>query len=908
MKSHFKYLGILLFVLFSQIGKAQNSSYVKITSEVKGDSLYKLKEYSKALIRYNEALPEYLEQNNKYGLAEIYHDLYITNYRIKEFDKTLIYLEKELEMRKEVGTKEDIGRIYRTFALTYKHLIDYKSAITYFDNSISIRVTNQLYENIAVDLFNLAGLYMTSHDFTMSISKGNESIKYAHDEGNVYLEALNHHNIGMSYSFISDFNNAILHYQLAIKKNKSVENIGQKANSLNSLALIYKGLNDNNKSMSLLKKALQISEDHSDRGLKPMISINMAIILIDEKEYTQAIIYLNEALKISQEIGRKDLEANCYSGLGEYFSSLKDYDNAIIQIEKSLSLKAGHFADDQETQLQLSELYLKIGERQKALNIAKECFRFFNNNGFIEKASVSLSLIGDIYSSQGNDSLAIDYYKRAVDKIENIQFKIGIESQAQNYMKDKNDVYRSLINSLIKINSTDEIFTYLEKLKARLLLDILDRNQINIFGFMTDEEIKNEKILTIELEYINTILRDQENGNQLDSLISVQNTMRNELTEFRDKTYLKYPDLIEYRATSEIVPLRSAKKFLNRREAVIYFMQLEDKLITFVLTRELFEIFNQEVSQDSMNLLISQFNFDIKTIEGEQELDSDASNTLYEILISPIKKALLNKKRICFIPDKILNQLPFQALQNQNTQKYLIEEYAIYSNTSMSTLKWLRNKGTYGSSDLCGFANPYFGESISNQSSHLSELLTPLPATEKEVYSIQDIYDKTNTKIFIGKNATETNFRLWGPNYGVLHLATHAIQNDASPLYSSIVFSPDKDNDGFLEAHEIIKLELNADIVILSACKTAFGEEIKGDGRMGLSRAFFAAEVPTVIGSLWSVNDESTQELMVKFHKKLKQNNTPAVAMQKAQLHLLKSQKYSHPFYWAPFIVMGDSD
>ena len=127
-------------------------------------------------------------------------------------------------------------------------------------------------------------------------------------------------------------------------------------------------------------------------------------------------------------------------------------------------------------------------------------------------------------------------------------------------------------------------------------------------------------------------------------------------------------------------------------------------------------------------------------------------------------------------------------------------------------------------------------------------------------------------------------------------------------MYSSIAFSKEDGEDGFLEAREIIQMELNANLAVLSACKTAFGKQIAGEGMLGLTRAFFTAGVPSVVASLWNVEDNATKKLMVEFHTRLRDGERPAKALQEAQRQLLKSRKYSSPVFWAPFVLMGDSD
>jgi len=145
--------------------------------------------------------------------------------------------------------------------------------------------------------------------------------------------------------------------------------------------------------------------------------------------------------------------------------------------------------------------------------------------------------------------------------------------------------------------------------------------------------------------------------------------------------------------------------------------------------------------------------------------------------------------------------------------------------------------------------------------------------------------------------------------FNYLHFATHGLIDEESPGLSSLVLTSEKSSgeDGFLQAAEIFDLKLNADLVVLSACQTGLGKLIRGEGMVGLTRAFMYAGTPSVVVSLWSVSDISTADLMGEFYKNLIKNKLSKTdALRKAQLSLMTDEKYAHPFYWAPFILVGD--
>lgn len=168
------------------------------------------------------------------------------------------------------------------------------------------------------------------------------------------------------------------------------------------------------------------------------------------------------------------------------------------------------------------------------------------------------------------------------------------------------------------------------------------------------------------------------------------------------------------------------------------------------------------------------------------------------------------------------------------------------------------------------------------------------------------------SRVFIGAEASEARLKSEAANAGILHFATHGILNDAAPMYSHLALAAgDKTEDGLLEAWELLQMNLNANLAVLSACETARGKIGAGEGVIGLSWALFVAGVPSTLVSQWKVESSSTRDLMVGFHRHLKGAvNKPGApkseALRQSVLSLLKKPATNHPFYWAGFVLVGD--
>jgi len=276
---------------------------------------------------------------------------------------------------------------------------------------------------------------------------------------------------------------------------------------------------------------------------------------------------------------------------------------------------------------------------------------------------------------------------------------------------------------------------------------------------------------------------------------------------------------------------------------------------------------------------------------------------------------------LIIVPDGALWELPFQTLQPR-PNRYLIEDAAIAYAPSLTALREMnklrdRKKDAASSSTLLAFGNPALGkQSISGaQAVLMDEKLDPLPEAERQVNAIKQIYGAPKTKVYLDAEASEAHAKAEAGSYRILHFATHGILNNSSPMYSQLLLAQSEGNrneDGLLEAWEIMKLDLKADLVVLSACETGRGRVGAGEGMIGLSWALFVAGSPTSVLSQWKVDSGSTTDLMVEFHRQLKaqlanpgDSFSAARALREADLKLLRSERYRHPFYWAGFVVTG---
>jgi CHAT domain-containing protein len=437
-------------------------------------------------------------------------------------------------------------------------------------------------------------------------------------------------------------------------------------------------------------------------------------------------------------------------------------------------------------------------------------------------------------------------------------------------------------------------------------------------------------------------------------IVALQDSLsrvRGEHREIHREIELQNPRYADLAGITKPLTLREVQQNVLSGAVLVEYAVRNSSLMCWVVTQDSVHFRGTPLDRDSLRAMVTELRqpfLDFR--EGKIYLlttlpyNLELAHKLYTLLIQPIEVYLKEYGQIIIVPDGILHTLPFGSLVTEIVERevdpqtafsqyekatYLIEKYAISYAPSVSVLNPNLKKPPTDDEvegELLAFGNPDFGraprekeETRGLESSLFTFLLRSgeewvfeqLPMAEEEVIEISKVFGGSEPKVFIGEGAKEEIFKEEAPGYRHIHIATHGVFEDKEPLYSRIVFALDDDpkEDGFLEAHEIFNLMLNADLVVLSACETGLGELCAGEGLIGLTRAFMYAGAPSIVASLWSV-DESTCRLMKEFYQNLKEGMTKSEALRQAKITLIHTREggmsYAHPFLWAPFVLVGE--
>jgi len=718
-------------------------------------------------------------------------------------------------------------------------------------------------------------------------------------------------------------------------------------NSLRAnIGVIYHSQGDYQQALSWYQQGLDKDNPQA------VIIGNIAHAYLDLGDFPRALEYSNQSLRIAEKMRVSPVRdsaiisaligiAACYKIQRDYSHALEYYDRALRLAENSKwPVPDPRLAEISKAAMRripellnfMAQVYLLQGNTSRALEIEE---RIMADPPLDPGPGSNLSLLntaGRAYREAGLNEKARKALARAIAGVEYRRSRAaGGEENRQRLFEQLILPYHEMIKMLADEHNAAEAFSYAERSKARALLDVLDSGKVEINKAMTAEEQKQDaqwrrKIAMLNVEFdANRQAGDQ---SRITASKSKLNQARQEYESFQTNLYSLHPELSVTRG--ELKPLTFAEiggLIPNSRTALLEYVVTDEKTFAFVITKDagskpVLRLIPIEVRQPELEKLVERYRDQLAN--GNPEF-SKLSQQLFALLLKPVQAEVQGASSLIIVPDGILWDLPFQALKADD-QRYLIEDHAVSYAQSLTTLREIAKRPGSASRqstdlDLLAFGNPELnGKDVKERvkTGLMDYALEPLPEAEKMVTALGGLYGAARSKVYIGAAATEDRAKAEGPNSRIIQFATHGLLDSRNPMYSHLVLSQSAKNeydDGLLEAWEIMKLDLHADMVILAACETARGRVATGEGMIGMSWAFFVAGSPTTVASQWKVDSASTTQLMLEFHRNLKSrpevSGSPmskAKALQLAELKLLKSKNYQHPFYWAGFVMVGDGN
>tara|TARA_R100000935_G_C2841819_1_gene171629 strand:- start:3884 stop:6661 length:2778 start_codon:yes stop_codon:yes gene_type:complete len=469
-------------------------------------------------------------------------------------------------------------------------------------------------------------------------------------------------------------------------------------------------------------------------------------------------------------------------------------------------------------------------------------------------------------------------------------FESGLEAAYQLYASTSDD-------SLI-----DLAFRYSEKSKSVLLLEALLEAKATQFANIPNDVLERESELKSEITYLEKQIKNSETDQSdlKDALFTLKEEYR-QLVQKLEVDYKSYYDL-KYNTTT--VSLEVSQKSLSKHQLLISYFYGNKAIYAIALNRGKKEMFRIPIDAD-LEANIKKVYQMLSDPKSDVIALGNATYSIYELLLQPILNSG-DQKKLIIIPDGLLNYLPFSALNTSpGGIRYLAENHAIGYVNSATLLSELEERQPKEHTILA-FA-PSFDGTVSVSNPDRGKLL-PLPNNKKEV---EQILTSFHGRAYIDGEASLRNFKSQLASFGMVHLATHAIFDDTAPEYSYLAFAQNgNEAEDLLYVADLYNLQLDADLVTLSACESGIGDLKRGEGFLSLARGFFYSGAASIASTLWKINDASTTTLMTSFYKNLSKGEAKDVALQNAQIEFLDNNRdnaLSHPYYWSAFVISGNT-
>jgi CHAT domain-containing protein len=847
-----------------------------------------------------------------------------------DYEEALTYY---IQCKDIVG--EVLGEEHKSFAsslnliaILYGRMGDYSAALSLYVKAKEIRgkVLGVEHADYAESLSNLALLYHRMGDYEAALPLYVESKNIREKTLGVdhpdYANSLN--NLGGLYYTMGDYKAAL---SLFTESNDIQEkSLGvyhpRYANSLGNLANLYYTMGDYNVALSLLLRAKDIKEkvlgkDHPDyiRCLNNLASLHNII-----GDYEAALpLFIEAKNTIKRTLGAIHPDyTGSLSNLALLYKDRKNYSLAWSTILQSLEVYTGSKP--------ITEISLNWADTILSTK--------FPSNKHLELTIFNLrtiySLLEEDPNIQNPQQKQLLIANLALDLLEQYRNKVSNDKDKLRVLEDSNLWLQKSLQLLDTTHQADKAFQIADQNKSVLLLQASQSEKAYQLGNLPDSLIWLTKRLDKEQSQLEAALLEKRAATEKDSLRAALNTINQEQMELEQLVATQHPKYYQLKYQQDRTNVSQIQELLAPQTALLEYVISDSALHIFYVDAN--NVRWKQVDLNKKNLskrikALHQALSDYKMLDKEPsqayQKYTQQAHWFYQHLLAPILEPQEAIAHLIIIPDGELGHLPFESFLVEAAPKnvtpynqlhYVVQDYTISYNYSAAL--WKKNIQAplpKNNGQILGVAANYSLQLDSNlvqvrlpTDQWARAALSPLPGARKEVEVLQEHYQGL---FLFDSLASEKMVKAHAADFAVLHFATHGILDEKRPILSSLALSEDSDSleSNFWQAHEISKLPVNANLVMLSACETGFGRFEQGNGVASLARAFMYAGSPSLVASLWQVSDYATAKIVEQFYAYLAQGMSVDEALQQAKLHYLSTTTgiAAHPAFWSPFIQIG---
>lgn len=932
------YIGLVI-TGFPDHGPSPSGIHAKLT---KADSLFEAGEYEKAYQLYGQVVTAAEQEGDRskraYGLKGMGNIWYL----FSDLEKAERSYLDALLLFKELGDIRGEVKIYNNLGNIAEEHLQYAEAGEYYRQALTIlrgagEATHEDREDKATLLGNIGHLFEVQAELDSARVYYRAAIAEAQAIGFVLAEGDALHNIGNVYQRSAQYDSALVYYERSkalfeetghargvadnlrelgaterkrgrygsgiafleqavelFKTMRAEGTVRGEVETLNALGLAYQEVGTYEKAIACFEEVLMRYRSTGDSigiaiALENLGMVYFELIGEDRIFADSALASYERSIAIFQKAGKQRQVANGFNNKGLLYQRMGLLSEALAHFTRALDTYTE--ANDKRGQAtahsNIANLFMIQQDHVRAVEHYERATSLLDRESEPVLTATCLASLGIAYRSRGKSKKAAQALRSAVRIVEDVRGQLVTQEFKSSFIEDKVRIYEELIDLLLEEGSVEEAFHYVERAKARALLDLLGGKSLSVRGVSKPvrELLEQEQTLLAKMEFLD----DEEEKRKV--FVAYQ--------EVLDSIEVLYPEYVTLKAV-EPVDLRTLQKGLDSQTIILEYFLCHRGVYLFAVDHRGVSAQKLYVSPEELYRDVEKFRMFILGFD----LWEPFAIKLYEKLIQVVEDELSGKERVCIVPHGILHHLPFNALLVQlEPKKFLIEQYDLFYVPSSSILDIAHRKNKKTGKRSLIMAKSDFSDHPGWRD---------LEGTLVEKDLLVEGALLPGAESYENGDATEERLKAVAGQYDYLHLATHGELNQEEPLRSRVLLSAGAEEDGSLTVSEIFSLDLSAYLVTLSACETGeigsyvAGKEFSsGDDLVGLTRAFIFAGSPSVVASLWYVSDAATVLVMERFYTELKKHDK-AYALCEAQRYMIRESDYPAPIFWAPFVLFGD--
>jgi CHAT domain-containing protein/Flp pilus assembly protein TadD len=891
-----------------------------------------LGEKQQALKFYNQALTLIRVVGDRAGVATTLNNIGRVYDDLGEKQQALSYFNKALPLWQAVGDRAGEATTLNNIGKVYSDLGEKQQALSYFNQSLPLSQAVGDRAGVATTLNNIGAVYDNLGEKQKALSFFNQALLLTQSVGDRAGVATTLNNIGKAYDTLGEKQQALSFFNQALSLNRAVGDRAGEGSTLTNIGAVYSDLGEKQQALTFFNQALSLRRAVGDRAGEGSTLSNIGLVYFDLGEKQKALKYYNQALPLLQMVGDRRGVAITLNNIAGVYDAFGDKEQALSFYNQALPLHraVGNHAGEAGTLTNIGLVHFALGEKQQALTFYNQALPILQAVGDRFGEAATLSNIGLVYDDLGKKQQALSFFNQALPLTQvvgtrsgeartlgnrgilfqntnrpteaitdlekslqiTLELRRGLQQENRQKFLQQNDPSAALVNVLIEQKQIDKAFEWVNRFTTS---DLADYNRLinakEVANPTAQQAIDQWKQKNQQLESKRKQLQKQFSEASAQDFRQLETQVYQQAEEISRK----FPEVAELFETTptDIDKLKSsipAGTVVIQPVLLTNVRNMPNSLAIFILTKDKLNVIKNPLSSE-FDILLTQY---LKQIQDDSDPDyAETSSKLYDILIRPVEDTInFSDKQVSIIATGKLRYLPFETLRDSKTKQYLIEKYPVnyLSRISTRSLESRKEATPQIQKAVLAFGNPVPREPQN------------LPGAETEVRNIKQLLP--GSEAYLGNKATLARFKSQALRFPFLHLATHGcFQNEDCKTLNlkknTLLFA---DTQFDIADAALLGLQ-GTNLLTLSACQTAKEINDQGVGIAGVAYIFERAGAKAVMASLWSVDDRATQDLMIDFYQNIKQGMTKGEALRQAKL----KQIQRHPFYWSPFVLIGDA-